>query len=71
MILTVAFPVCTVNCSAEQQDSQLQSLLVDSHWGPALSGVMGLSSELKSQQNNLQLLFHSLLTCNGEKWKNI
>jgi len=69
MILTVAFPVCTVNCPAEHKDSQLQIFLVDSHWGPALSGVMGLILELKSQQNNLQLLFHSLLTCNGRNGK--
>ncbi len=55
MILTVVSPACIVNCSAEAQGLQLQRLLVDFHSGPALSGVMGLISELKSGRHTVSL----------------
>ncbi len=62
MLLTSVSPVYSVNPSVRHISDSLLCLLFDSRSGSVLSGVMGLISELKSQQNNLHLSFYSRLT---------
>ncbi len=52
-----------MSSSVDHWGIPLSIVLFHFHSGPVLSDVMGLISELKSELNNRQLLYHKTLTC--------
>ncbi len=48
MLLTSVSPVYSVNPSVRHISDSLLCFLIDFHSGPALSGVMGLNTDLES-----------------------
>ena len=66
--LTTVSPVYSEDPPVQHRDASLPSLLdYYSQTDSVLSGVRGLISELKSEQNNLHLWRHNLSTCR-EQW---
>ncbi len=60
-----------MSSSVDHRGFPLLIVLFHSHSGPVLSGVTGLISELKSELNNRQILYHKILTCIQRNDKNI
>ncbi len=61
--LTAVFPVYSEDPSVQQRADSVLSLLVYLVTDPVLSGVKGLISELKPEQQNLHLWRHNHSTC--------